>query len=64
MFCGVSLEDRVPARHPLRLIRRVAGAVLATMDGDFARLCQVVEERGWPIGHDRAGPSRIKLTTV
>ncbi len=38
MFSYVSLEDRVPTRHPLRLIRRVVDAVLAAMDGDFAGL--------------------------
>ncbi len=38
MFSYVSLEDRVPVRHPLRLIRRIVDEVLVAMDGDFARL--------------------------
>jgi len=38
MFSYVSLEDRDPPRHPLRLIRRVVDEVLSAMDGDFAGL--------------------------
>jgi len=38
MFSYVALEDRVPSRHPLRLIRLVVDEVLASMDGDFAAL--------------------------
>jgi transposase len=38
MFSYVALEDRVPSRHPLRLIRLVVDEVLASIDGDFAAL--------------------------
>jgi transposase len=38
MFSYVALEDRVPSRHPLRLIRLVVDEVVASMDGDFAAL--------------------------
>jgi transposase len=38
LFSYVNLEDRVPARHPLRLIREIVNAALARLDGAFARL--------------------------
>ena len=36
LFSYVDLEARVPARHPLRLIRRIADAVLTGMSSRFA----------------------------
>jgi hypothetical protein len=33
LFCYVGLEDRVPANHPLRVIRRIVTDVLAALDG-------------------------------
>ena len=38
LFSYVNLEDRVPARHPLRVIRRLVNEVLAALDGEFAKL--------------------------
>ncbi len=38
LFSYVNLEDRVPARHPLRLIREVVNAALARLDGTFDKL--------------------------
>lgn len=38
LFSYVKLEDRVPARHPLRLIREIVNAALARLDGAFAPL--------------------------
>ena len=38
MFSYVNLEERVPARHPLRKIKAVVDAALVTLDADFARL--------------------------
>jgi transposase len=35
MFSYVSLEDRIPATHPLRGVRRLADSVLAEMSKDF-----------------------------
>jgi hypothetical protein len=35
MFGYVALEDRIPADHPLRGVRKVLGAVLAGMSKDF-----------------------------
>jgi hypothetical protein len=34
----VDLEDRVPAKHPLRVIRRIVNDVLRALDGEFAKL--------------------------
>jgi transposase len=38
LFSYVDLERRVPARHPLRLIRAVVNEALATLDPEFAKL--------------------------
>jgi transposase len=38
LFSYVDLEDRVPAGHPLRLIRRIVNEVLAALDGEFTKL--------------------------
>lgn len=37
LFSYVDVEKRVPAKHPLRLVRDVVNEVLAALDGDFAR---------------------------
>jgi transposase len=38
LFSYVSLEDRVPKQHPLRVIRSIVDRVLETLSGDFERL--------------------------
>jgi transposase len=38
LFSYVNLEERVPVRHPLRLIRAIVNAALARLDGAFAGL--------------------------
>src|SRR5688572_10907288 len=38
LFSYVNLEGRVPARHPLRLIRQIVNGGLARLDGAFAGL--------------------------
>jgi hypothetical protein len=35
MFSDISLEERVPAAHPLRKLRAVVDALLATMNREF-----------------------------
>jgi transposase len=37
LFSYVDLEDRVPAKHPLRAVRWVVNDVLAALDGEFSR---------------------------
>jgi transposase len=37
LFSYVDLEKRVPAKHPLRLVRVVVNEVLAALDSDFSR---------------------------
>ena len=34
-LCRISLEERVPKRHPLRKLRALVDALLATMSADF-----------------------------
>jgi transposase len=38
LFSYVNLEDRIPARHPLRLIREIVNGALARRDAAFAGL--------------------------
>jgi transposase len=38
LFSYVSLEERIPARHPLRKVRSVVNDALATLDAEFSRL--------------------------
>ncbi len=38
LFSFVDLEERVPAKHPLRKIRQIVNDALATLDGEFSRL--------------------------
>jgi transposase len=38
LFSYVNLEERVPARHPLRLIREIVNGALAQLDGAFGAL--------------------------
>ena len=35
LFSYVDLEERVPARHPLRKVREIVNDALASMDGAF-----------------------------
>ncbi len=38
LFSYVNLEERVPAGHPLRTIRKIVNAALVTLDAEFAGL--------------------------
>ncbi len=38
LFSYIDLEDRVPAKHPLRMIRGIVNEVLETLSGEFAAL--------------------------
>lgn len=38
LFSNVDLEERIPARHPLRKIRQVVNDALASLDADFEAL--------------------------
>lgn len=38
LFSYVDIEDRVPEKHPLRLIRRIVNDVLFTLDAEFAKI--------------------------
>jgi transposase len=38
LFSYVDLEDRVPAKHPLRVIRRLVNEVLVALDSEFAKI--------------------------
>jgi len=55
LFSYVDLEERVPAGHPLRVIRRIADAVLAGMTGRFATAHA-------PIGRPSIAPEKLDTT--
>ena len=38
LFSYVNLEERIPATHPLRIIRNIVNTALAMLDGEFAAL--------------------------
>ena len=38
LFSYVDLEERIPARHPLRKIRQVVNEPFATLDAEFEAL--------------------------
>ena len=38
LFSYVDLEERVPAKHPLRVIREVVNEVLAALDAEFSAM--------------------------
>jgi transposase len=38
LFSYVDLEDRIPAKHPLRKIRQVVNEALTSLDADFEGL--------------------------
>lgn len=38
LFSYVDLEERIPARHPLRKVREIVNGALASMDAEFDRL--------------------------
>lgn len=41
LFSYVDVEERIPARHPLRKIRRIVNEALTSLDGEFDRLYAV-----------------------
>ena len=38
LFSYIDLEARVPAKHPLRVIREIVNEVLGTLSGEFAAM--------------------------
>jgi len=38
LFSYVDIEDRIPARHPLRQVKRIVDEALASLDAEFERL--------------------------
>ena len=52
LFSYVDLEERVPARHPLRLIRRIVNDALASLDAEFGALYA-------DFGHPSIAPERL-----
>ena len=55
LFSYVNLEERVPARHPLRKIKAVVDAALATLDAEFRA---ALRRRRPPV--DRAGTAHAR----
>ncbi len=38
-FSHVDIEDRIPAHHPLRQVKRIVNDALVSLDAEVARLC-------------------------
>ena len=38
LFSYVDIEDRIPARHPLRQVKRIVDDALVSLDAEFAQL--------------------------
>src|SRR5262245_64581047 len=52
LFSYVDVEARIPAGHPLRLIRRIVNDVLVSLDREFAALYE-------PTGRESIPPERL-----
>ena len=52
LFSYVDIEARIPARHPLRQIRRVVNEALASLDAEFEKLYA-------PEGRPSIAPERL-----
>jgi Transposase domain (DUF772) len=52
LFSYIDLEKRVPANHPLRVIRQIANAALKSLSGEFGKLYS-------PIGRESIPPERL-----
>jgi transposase len=52
LFSYVDIEARIPAQHPLRLIRRIVNDVLVSLDAEFAALYE-------PTGRESIPPERL-----
>ena len=48
LFSYVDVEARIPARHPLRIIRQIVNEVLASLDAEFARLYEATGRESTP----------------
>jgi transposase len=52
LFSYVDIEQRIPARHPLRTIREIVNEVLASLDAEFAKLYETT-------GRESVAPERL-----
>jgi transposase len=52
LFSYVDVEERIPAKHPLRTIRAIVNEVLASLDGEFVKLYETT-------GRESVAPERL-----
>jgi len=57
MFSYVDIEARVPAKHPIRVIRRIVNEVLERLDADFAAMYS-------SIGRPSIAPEKLLRTSL
>ena len=57
MFSYVDFEARIPARHPLRVIREIVNDALASLDGEFEALYEGT-------GRQSIAPERLLLASL
>lgn len=48
LFSYVAIEERIPARHPLRAIREIVNEVLVALDPEFAKLYEATGRESIP----------------
>lgn len=52
LFSYVDLESRIPAKHPLRVIREIVNGALTSLDADFSKLYETT-------GRESVAPERL-----
>jgi transposase len=52
LFSYVDVEERIPSKHPLRTIREIVNEVLASLDGELAKLYETT-------GRESVAPERL-----
>src|SRR5262245_23222032 len=57
LFSYVDLEQRVPARHPLRVILAIVNDVLVALDGEFEKLYEGT-------GRHSVAPERLMIASL
>jgi len=53
----INVEERIPAKHPIRRIKRMVDAVLRRLDGEFATMYA-------PVGRASIPPERLLKAKV
>ena len=61
LFSYIDLEDRVPAKHPLRIIGGIVNEVLEALSGDIEAMYSSTGRPGGPAGEASTGVAVASL---